>query len=188
MLLFSLSSYDGNLTTVEQALACLHESERYSVSHLGLLVSLSVFIECGRSAGLGYYYSLTFNISKGYQEHNVSLFQKFCFCLILTNIHELLTALSVFMFLFLPSSFSLSLRISLCLSVSLSLSAFLYLSLCVSLSHSVSVPTFLLLSPSICLFLQSQSFSLRNLGLDLGITDIFQNKKHFIVKKSYCLF
>ena len=52
---FSLSSYDGNLTTVEEALACLHESERYSVSHLGLLVSLSVFIAYGRSAGLGYY-------------------------------------------------------------------------------------------------------------------------------------
>lgn len=187
MLLFSLSSYDGNLTTVEQALAFLHESERYSVSHLGLLVSLSVFIACGRSAGLGYYYSLTFNISKGYQEHNVSLFQKFCFCLILTNIHELLTALS------LCSSFSLPL--SLCLSVSVSA----YLSLCLCLlfstslyvslfSHSVSVPIFLLLPPSICLFLQSQSFCLHNLGLDLEITGIFQNKKHFIVKKSYCLF
>ena len=139
MLLFSLSSYDGNLTTVEQALACFHESERYSVSHLGLLVSLSVFIACGRSAGLGYYYSLTFNISKGYQEHNVSLFQKFCFCLILTNIHELLTALS------LCSSFSLPL--SLCLSVSVSA----YLSLCLCLLFSTSLYVSLCLTLFLCL-------------------------------------
>ena len=139
MLLFSLSSYDGNLTTVEQALAFLHESERYSVSHLGLLVSLSVFIACGRSAGLGYYYSLTFNISKGYQEHNVSLFQKFCFCLILTNIHELLTALS------LCSSFSLPL--SLCPSVSVSA----YLSLCLCLLFSTSLYVSLCLTLFLCL-------------------------------------
>ena len=117
----------------------------------------------------------------------MSLFQKFCFCLILTNIHELLTALS------LCSSFSLPL--SLCLSVSVSA----YLSLCLCLLFSTSLYVSLCLTLFLCLsfcyclrlsvcFCSLKSFSLHNLGLDLEITDIFQNKKHFIVKKSYCLF